>query len=688
MNTMKSIFHEISKIDGISSVYVDPIPKEILARVKKNHELSRYTELLFCCEDWIYDSSDSLVITSQELSIFFNNELKNYYWTDIDSVEYKYEDSSFYFIFKLNNKNTGLKIAPNFFGIFEMAYPDAPLCVSFLHLLNRFVKRAHKINKTYEQILEELATLEEQMSKLDEIDIQKLVVKIIAIYDNYINTTGEKVIDSRLEYYLVMALCLKKENSEALKIINNLFENYENEINLEFWYRVKAEILEELNIDYDAILYHKKAYNLCSDTIEKLKYKDEINEIQNRFNLNFIDLPYQKRKLILIDDDLKSTPEDTFIVLDKNKLPQNLKFPNNNPKKEELYILHPYIKDIYMPYSDYEVTLFRDKFEEFSYLIQCLGAKSMTITVAKGSKNSRSNLINLSSHKDNQKTIDGSIGFKGVGINGNYKDTKSYNSNKISNQDDIKEDETSYSRTQIFNPTKKPYLPSDMIWFENESSWQRLYKQRTTGNIMHHHDVLSSKSNYSISEKEEIALKEAFTNHIGGGVSYQIVNANGGLSTEKNKKITELIESTFSQSETIQWEIVIEFESIDSLTEDAKNVNFTTNTQENPLDFEQQYQDEVKFMLEDGGVIDDKERRILERFRVRKGISKQRAAELEKIVFTFGDLSENEKEYLDEYQELLNDGEITEKERRILNRFATRLELTEERILQLENSLC
>lgn len=687
MNTIKSIFHQISKIDEISSIYVDPIPKEILERVKKNHNLSKYTDLLFCCEDWIYNSSDSLAITSQELSIFFNNDLNTYCWSDFDSVEYKYEDSSFYFIFNLNNKNTGLRIAPNFFGIFEMAYPDAPLCVSFLHLFNLFVKQAHKINKTYELILEKLSTLEEQMSDLDEIEIQKLVVKTIEIYDNYINATDEKVSDSRLEYYLVMALCLKKENSEALKIINNLLEYYENEINLEFWYRVKAEISQELNIDYDAILYYKKAYNLCSDTIEKLKYKDEINKIQNRFNENFLNLPYQERKLIFIDTELKRTPEETFIVLEKNNLPKNLQFPNSNPKKEELYILHPYIQDVYMLYSDHEITLFRAKFEEFSYLIQCLGAKKMTIKVAKGGKNSRSNLVKLTSDNETKKMIDGSVGINGIGINGSNNKTKRHEDNVNSNLDEIMEDDTYYSRTQVFEPTKKPYLPIDMIFYENESSWKNLYKQRISGSITKHYDFLNSKSSYSISEKENKLLKRAFTNYISGGASYLGYSASGSLNTEKNENISEVIESTFNENESIEWEIEIEFESINNLTEDnVEEVPFIS-TNKTSSSAEQDYREEVEFMLEDDGIIDDKERRVLEKLRVKMDISPELALRIEHEVLSVSNLTEDEKEYIEIFQEMLNDGEITDKVRSLLNRFATKLELTEERIFQLENSV-
>ena len=89
-------------------------------------------------------------------------------------------------------------------------------------------------------------------------------------------------------------------------------------------------------------------------------------------------------------------------------------------------------------------------------------------------------------------------------------------------------------------------------------------------------------------------------------------------------------------------------------------------------------------MLEDDGVIDDKERAILERFRERKGISEERAIELERILLSSGNLSEEEKEYVSEFQEILNDGEITEKERRILSRMASRLGISDERVRELE----
>ncbi|SHG21336.1 hypothetical protein SAMN05444372_103204 [Flavobacterium micromati] len=48
------------------------------------------------------------------------------------------------------------------------------------------------------------------------------------------------------------------------------------------------------------------------------------------------------------------------------------------------------------------------------------------------------------------------------------------------------------------------------------------------------------------------------------------------------------------------------------------------------------------------------------------------------------DLNENEQEHIEEYQELLIDGSISDKERKMLNRMATRLAIPEERVSELE----
>ncbi|WP_289665611.1 hypothetical protein [Flavobacterium panacagri] len=672
-----------------AEVYIDPIPLLAKKKAINYHKLNSGNEILYFSEKkWEENNGKStltsIVITTEFISAHWSvsNEINVYYFKDISSIEY---DSTLYHFFDINNEEIGGIF--NFFAVVNN-YDDAPIyftdelvkLIKYHKGRNETLEKLNNLNKSYIDFKNNHS--QKEMLELAEKDFSN---QVLILYDQFTVQYGKNNMPIDLKYYEFLAYQGKSEFKKALEITDYVLKNYTE--NTCLWYELKAATLNKLGNTYQAIIYYNKASLLSLDSQQKLKFRDITQTLQNDFNKIFITLPYHQRKLILIDSEFKSTPEETFIVLEKNNLPLNIQFPNNNPKKEELYILHPYIKDIYMPFSDYEVILFRDKFEEFSYLIQCLGAKKMTIKVAKESKNSRSNLINLTSNINSEKSVDGAIGINGFGIKGSNKSTKNNETDFSSDQDQIKEDDTYYSRTQIFNPTKKPYLPLEMIWYENESTWQRLYKQRITGNIKHHHDILNSKSTYSISEKENTSLKEAYTNYISAEISYLAYSASGSLNTEKNKNISKIVESTFNQNDSIEWDIEIEFESIENLTE----VNELEN-QFNPSTAiisteEEYYKEEIKFMLEDDGIIDDKERSILERLRVKLNLSPENALKIENEVRTGGNLTDDEKEYLEAFQEMKDHAEITDKERKILNRFASLLNIPVERLIQLESIL-
>ena len=99
---------------------------------------------------------------------------------------------------------------------------------------------------------------------------------------------------------------------------------------------------------------------------------------------------------------------------------------------------------------------------------------------------------------------------------------------------------------------------------------------------------------------------------------------------------------------------------------------------------EQEYLDELKACLEEDGEISPKERRLLERFREKLGISAERAKELEESL-SAPQLTDAEKEYLEEYKACIEeDGEISPKERRLLNRIRESLGISEERANEIE----
>lgn len=100
---------------------------------------------------------------------------------------------------------------------------------------------------------------------------------------------------------------------------------------------------------------------------------------------------------------------------------------------------------------------------------------------------------------------------------------------------------------------------------------------------------------------------------------------------------------------------------------------------------EAEYAEEIMACLADDGLISDRERRILERLRKTLGISEERAKEIE-IQCKSPDLSESEVEYAEEIKACLaDDGLISDRERRILERLRKSLNISSERAKEIES---
>lgn len=100
-------------------------------------------------------------------------------------------------------------------------------------------------------------------------------------------------------------------------------------------------------------------------------------------------------------------------------------------------------------------------------------------------------------------------------------------------------------------------------------------------------------------------------------------------------------------------------------------------------DAEQEYIDNIREFLDDDAEITPRERKMLDRIRQKLGISEGRAKELEASL-SKPQLTEDEQEYLDMYREYAEKGEITEKERRRLDKFAAAMGITAERAKEIE----
>ena len=91
--------------------------------------------------------------------------------------------------------------------------------------------------------------------------------------------------------------------------------------------------------------------------------------------------------------------------------------------------------------------------------------------------------------------------------------------------------------------------------------------------------------------------------------------------------------------------------------------------------------------MEDDAEITPRERKMLERHRLKLGISEERAKELEASLL-HPQLTEVEQEYLDELREAFEDGaDITPRERKMLERHRLKLGISEERARELEKMI-
>ena len=143
----------------------------------------------------------------------------------------------------------------------------------------------------------------------------------------------------------------------------------------------------------------------------------------------------------------------------------------------------------------------------------------------------------------------------------------------------------------------------------------------------------------------------------------------------------ESLEKT-SVQDTIRGTIKRTMSSLTSYASSVKNIVHKAL----PIDMtdtEEEYLNELKACLEEDGEISSKERRLLNRLRERLGITEERAEELE-ISLLEPKLTEEEKEYLDEYKACIEEGVLSSKEIRLLNRLRMSLGITENRAKELE----
>lgn len=372
----------------------------------------------------------------------------------------------------------------------------------------------------------------------------------------------------------------------------------------------------------------------------------DFNRCDKVYTEHFLDIPYKDRKTLLVVNKFDNLFQDHFVTLDIDSDLSKLSFPTGHPKVNEVYVAHPLTTNRYMPIEDYQLELIEDRVREFCELAQGLGATEINIECINSTSDDSSN-------SGNRNLSGGASRMSSIHASGHNEYSRRL----------IEEISRSISLHQTFQPHKAPALPNNLLWYNGEPSWQRLYRQRMEGGLLTHEERIETKKSQVVDNREMKEIKGEL----------ETLFANMDIAFDKTE------EAKFEQQENAVLAISVKFAPLSQLTGETTNQQTSMYTAN-----EQKYIDEVKECLADGEITKTG-RRLLNMQRERLGISEARATELEASVFT-PQLSDEEKEYLEAYREACEDGQLSDKERRMLNRLRDMLGITEERAKKLKSN--
>ena len=553
-------------------------------------------------------------------------------------------------------------------------YINFPICyvsnyVNFADAVNKFLELRNKYNEHQNKENKENKENKLEIKKLFEQNDYEGVLRIMEennlwdssnYYYQYIGIICLLKLDRKLEADRRL-LAFEKDflSIDEKKYGRGSNDDYDCLRNYYFSAKSAVEVYEQKWYDASVTMSLAKELGALSDEVGA---KKGIEENYTKYVQNFETLPYQERKVITMTNTDHLFKSDNLTLLWMNNLPAEIKFPITHPKKDHTYICHPYDNRLYLPIEDYEEVLLNDRINEYCYLMQCLGATTIRIQNKKEES--------LNEHRESARNIHGGGSYKMLEASGNYETN--------SKKGEGRNSKYTFAREQHFNPSKKPYIPDGLIWFPHEVSWQRLATQRMSGGILKYSESVSSSENRVVTSNE---LQD-----INAEVKALFAKMKGGIKRESNYEI--------SMNEDQEWEIFVEFKPIEEFdaSMDFSDIAETVQIEEvegSPdsifTEEEKQYMDEVRYMLEDDDKIDEKESHLLERFRQKFNLSEDRANELKNILLSAVDLNSQELEYLKEYETFIQDGDIKERERRLLNRVANLLGISEDRALEIEN---
>lgn len=637
--------------NNTSDCIASEIPEYIKSQIRQNFDIGYNEEILFVRDTSFWDNRDQgLVITDEKIYCIPDNDSPDekieLFWWYIDRVEYK--DEVLYFWNNSDNEP---------YGSIHISF--------FLKDDSESYKIGRSMSKLFtdmaQSVAPEVSLYEQVWEKADE-DVEEALE--LAISNRYSDLS------------LFYPICFfSQQGNEPEKVIQYATEGINEILSKE------SEEIDENNytqlyalltyLRYSAYAYMEKVdenYQGCrKDALATLDFIAEDtefagkivkNEAKNDFALlnaayatDFLSFPYNERKLLYPCKEYSNLNQDFISVLDLENLKNTgINFPIGHPVANQLYVGHPFLPSKYMPFENYELELIEDKVREFCHIMQSLGATEIDIECL--------NSISNNTENNNKKNLNGKAGNKLVSVagSGNIDSTTKF----------IEEISRSLNLHQRFNPKEAPKLPENLVWFEHEPAWQRIYTQRMQGSLLEHEERMETKKSQMVDNTE---LKQVSIE-----VEHLLADANVSYKQELKEK--------FEGHENATLAIRVKFANIENLS--SNKLLPESKNQEAYTGNELEYIEEYKACIDGDGEISPSERRLLERFREKLGIPIERAKELEQSFLT-PKLTDAEKEYLEEYKACIeSDGKISANERRLLNRLRDTLGISEARANEIE----
>lgn len=383
---------------------------------------------------------------------------------------------------------------------------------------------------------------------------------------------------------------------------------------------------------------------------------------------SFLNDDYNKRKFLFTVSNDKQIPgcydkeDNVQWIFSLGLIPDYINFPVGHPQPNTLYIGHPLKPGVYIPFENATEQLFMEKVRELCYLAQCLGAVEIKFKRIKG--------LDVSNSESSCLERSGEAGRKFLNVGGSLSVSGS-ETNTYSSKDGVE-------LVQCYSPIKKPFCPEGMVWYDSDPTWQTLVKQRLNGNILSYVEHVSSIETTTVSSNQLMSLKGSF--------EYLFAKASGAYDAKTDK--------TFSKTEEIEWEIDMKFKPLQDFDNAYVTNSQATDSIDQSLNSELSedeiaYKEEVEFCLEDASEIDVHSRKFLERKRQKLGLSETRAQEIEDMVkASLVSFTDEEKEYMEALDDVIEDGVIPDNVRRLLERERKSLGISEERAKELEEIKC